>query len=103
MKPNSKTPCTNENLSSITNNVTRTSDDINSLKNLYGSFVKQRVGILQQTHPLIASVWSNYMDIFLEKMICNLKQLDDITYSNILSEDINDSNVYMLYLLMLHQ
>lgn len=85
----------------ITNDETNLVEyEVTDIKNILQSFVKKRINILTETQPVIASVWTHYMQMYIERITNNLSQLNDIVNSNNLEEGINEETLLMAYILL---
>ena len=73
--------------------------DMSDIKQILQSFVKKRTNILTETQPVIASLWTHYMDMYIERFMKNLSQLNDITTNNHFGDTINEETIVMAYIL----
>jgi hypothetical protein len=74
-------------------------DKINEIENLIKNYINNNYLILQNTKPNLSKLWYNFLNIYTNKIIQNLKRFETIVNSNEINEDLSLDTITFLYML----
>jgi hypothetical protein len=74
-------------------------EKINEIDDLIKDYINNNCLILQNTKPNLSKLWHNFLTIYCDKLINNLKQFETIVNTNEITNDFSIDTIQFLYIL----
>lgn len=74
-------------------------EKINEIDDLIKDYINNNCLVLQNTKPNLTRLWQNFLTIYCDKFINNLKHFETIVNTNEITNDFSIDTIQFLYIL----
>tara|TARA_B100001063_G_C16583088_1_gene461737 strand:+ start:138 stop:377 length:240 start_codon:yes stop_codon:yes gene_type:complete len=74
-------------------------DDINILIEHLKQYVETQISFMREDKPNLAFFWRRYMDVYINRIIKILKQMESVNENEFMDKDFTREQIMLLYLM----